>query len=183
MEETTPDTRRIGVFCIGNELLLDEGIGPAAARKLNAEYTFPAGVDVMDRGVMGFALIGEFQEYDYLMTVDAVDGTGEEPGTVFRYSPDDLKADPGNRGAHDTRLSDVLMACELLGCHLDAECIGMQVENMSPDQMVIGLTPKVEAALPLLCETVLAALWQQGVRGIVEKATGREVRPPEGSSL
>ncbi len=49
---------------------------------------------------------------------------------------------------------------------------------MSPAQLTIGLTPQVEAALPLLVQTVLAKLYRRGVRGMLEKATGREVMPP-----
>lgn len=179
-ENETNTTDRIGVFGIGNILLLDEGVGPEVAHALERDYEFPSNVDIMDRGTMGYALIGDFENYDYILTVDAVDGTGEEPGTVFTFDPADMAANPCDvRGAHDTRFSDVLLACDLMGRRPNALCVGVQIENMSPAEMVIGLTPKVNEAIPLLCETVLALLWKHGVRGMVDKRTGQEVRPPK----
>ncbi|NTU89482.1 MAG: hydrogenase maturation protease [Actinobacteria bacterium] len=167
----------IAVMCIGNLLLLDEGVGPAVARMLIDTFEFPAGVDVLDSGTMGMSLLGEFRDYDFILTVDAVDGTGEEPGTVFTFLPEDMADNMVMHGAHDTRFIDVLQASALLGFEPVGECIGVQIENMSPENLVIGLTPKVEAALPLVCETVCAKLYARGVRGIIRKDTGVQVGP------
>ena len=41
-------------------------------------------------------------------------------------------------------------------------CYGMQIENMSPAELVEGLTPKVYERLPFLVETVVAELDRQG---------------------
>lgn len=172
------NNERIAVMCIGNILLLDEGVGPAVAKRLMEGYDFPANVTVLDSGTMGMSLIGDFQEYDYVLTVDAVDGTGEKPGTVFKFMPEDMADNVVCHGAHDTRFIDVLNACRLMGTCPVGECIGVQVENMSPEQLTIGLTPEVEAALPLLCETVFATLYARGVRGISDRSTGEEVGPP-----
>lgn len=38
----------------------------------------------------------------------------------------------------------------------------MQIENMSPAELVEGLTPKVYERLPFLVETVVAELDRQG---------------------
>lgn len=176
---TGEPAERIAVMGIGNILLLDEGVGPAVVQALDEQFEFPDNVDILDRGTMGMALIGEMQDYDYILTVDAVDGTGEEPGTVFRFHPEDMADEAVMHGAHDTRFIDVLQALDLLGHRPVGECIGVQVANMSPDKMFIGLTPQVEAALPLLIETVLATLYRHGVRGIIDRRTGLEVVPPK----
>ncbi|MBQ6453276.1 MAG: hydrogenase maturation protease [Coriobacteriales bacterium] len=176
--EALTGSERMAVMCIGNILLLDEGVGPAVARELMENYDFPPNVTVLDSGTMGMSLIGDFAQYDYILTVDAVDGTGEPPGTVFHFLPQDMAENRIFHGAHDTRFIDVLEASALLGHEPAGECIGVQIENMSPSQLVIGLTPQVAAAVPLLCETVLATLYGHGVRGIIDRSTGMEVCGP-----
>ena len=98
------------------------------------------------------------------LTVDAVDGTGAQPGTVFRFPPDAMArrsrpagvaARPQAGGPLRRRVASGLRVQR--GC-----CLGMQVENMSPAEYTVGLTPKVFAALPLLVETVAAELDRRG---------------------
>ena len=63
---------------------------------------------------------------------------------------------------HDLKLADLFDAAALLGYEAEGYCLGMQVENMSPAEYVVGLTPKVHAALPLLVEAVAAELARRG---------------------
>lgn len=62
---------KIAVFCVGNKLLLDEGIGPAVYDELVASYEFPDNVDLFDVGCMGLEMIGYVDDYDYLITIAA----------------------------------------------------------------------------------------------------------------
>ena len=135
---------KIAVFCVGNRLMLDDGIGPAVYDELVEHYEIPEGVDLYDLGCMTMKLLNKVDEYDFIITVDAVDGTDSEPGTVFRYKPEDIDA------------------AQLLGYSCDGICYGMQIENMSPAELVEGLTPKVYERLPFLVETVVAELDRQG---------------------
>ena len=81
---------KIAVFCVGNRLMLDDGIGPAVYDELVEHYEIPEGVDLYDLGCMTMKLLNKVDEYDFIITVDAVDGTDSEPGTVFRYKPEDI---------------------------------------------------------------------------------------------
>lgn len=165
---------------IGNILLMDEGVGPEIAKRLLSRYSFPEGVEIRDCATMGYELLSEFRDFDRIITVDAVDGTGMEPGTVFRYEPDDIAMRDVPPSAHDIRFSDVIAAAKALGYGAEGHCIGVQVENMSPSEFYIGLTPKVEAAVPLAMETVVAMLVELGVEGIVDNETGKPVSADDG---
>jgi len=167
----------LAVICVGNELLHDEGVGPAVAKRLLEGYEFPENVEILDCGTMGFAIMDEIMTHDYILTVDAVEGTGEVPGTVFTFKPEDIGGPQVSRGAHDTRLIDVLDACRLIGLEPVGECVGVQVSGIDAEEVGIGLSPEVEAAVPLVCETVLAMLCNHGVRGIIDRRTGHEVGP------
>lgn len=154
---------KIAVFCVGNRLMLDDGIGPAVYDELVEHYEIPENVDLLDMGCMTMNLIGKVDEYDFIITVDAVDGTDAEPGTVFRYKPYDI-ARHGSAMAslHELKLAGLFDAAMLLGYECDGICYGMQIENMSPAELTEGLTPKVYERLPFLVESVVAELDRQG---------------------
>ncbi len=150
---------RVAVMCIGNELLMDEGVGPACARYLLSRYRFPENVDVLDRAVMGMAILSDLRMYDFVLALDAVDVPDARPGQVFSFAPDDVApTPPGMTSLHEVRFADVLGSAELLGIRCSGHCLGIQVENMSPSEFVVALTPRVAAALPLLAQAAVRYL-------------------------
>ncbi|WP_328596201.1 hydrogenase maturation protease [Eggerthella guodeyinii] len=153
----------IAVFCVGNKLMLDDGVGPAVYEELLKRYEIPDNVELFDLGCLTLNMIERVREYDVIITVDAVDGTDAEPGTVFRFEPDAMARHSGaNASLHDLKLVDLFDAATLLGYEAEGLCLGMQVENPSPAVVTVGLTPKVDAALPLLVETVAGELARLG---------------------
>ncbi|MEG0322661.1 MAG: hydrogenase maturation protease [Raoultibacter sp.] len=164
MSPNASPQKRIAVFCVGNKLMLDEGIGPAVFEELMAVYEFPEQVMLFDVGCMGLNMLPHVRDFDYLVTVDAIDGTGAEPGTIFEFAPEDMARHSGAmQSLHDLKLVDLFDAAALVGYEAEGRCFGMQVENMSPAELTIGLTPRVYAALPMLIDTVLADLTHAGV--------------------
>lgn len=156
-------TRRIAVFCVGNKLMLDDGVGPAVYEELLTRYDIPDNVELFDLGCLSLNMIERVREYDVIITVDAVDGTDADPGTVFRFEPDAMARHSGATASlHDLKLVDLFDAAALLGYEAEGLCLGMQVENPSPAVVTVGLTPKVDAALPLLVETVAGELARLG---------------------
>ena len=163
--------KRIAVLCIGNILMLDEGVGPHVAARLHERFVFPSHVNVRDCAAMGMQLLSEFSSHEVILVVDAVDNSGHPPGTVVRFAPDELARYDTFHGAHDTRFVDVLEAAELLGHRPEGYCLGVQIENMSPAEFTIGLTPAVEAAVPQLMYHVLTFLSEQGAQ-VIDRSTG-----------
>lgn len=156
---------KIAVFCVGNRLMLDDGIGPAVYDELVEHYEIPDNVDLYDLGCMTMKLISKVNDYDLIITVDAVDGTDAEPGTVFRYKPDDLaRTTSAMASLHELKLVDLFDAAMLLGYSCEGICYGMQIENMSPAEMTEGLTPKVFDRLPFFTESVVAELDRRGAK-------------------
>lgn len=156
-------SRRAAVFCVGNRLMLDEGVGPAVYDAILRDYDVPSSVRFFDVGCMSMDMLNYVDECDVVLTVDAVDGTGDEPGTVYRFPPDAMARHTGAmQSLHDLKLVDLFDAASLLGYSAEGFCLGMQIENMSPEEYTVGLTPKVHAALPLLVEAVVAELDRRG---------------------
>ena len=133
--------KRIAVFFVGNRLMLDDGVGPAAYDLIREEYILPDNVDMFDVGCMSLDMISKVNEYDFMITVDAVDESGSE---------------------HDTKLADLFDAAALLGYASEGMCYGMQVLNLEPAEFMEGLTQPVADRLPFLAESVIAELVRQG---------------------
>ena len=155
--------KRAAVFFVGNKLMLDEGIGPAAYEEFCKQFIIPENVEVFDVGCMSLDMLKYVDECDFILSVDALDNTGKEAGSVFRFSPSDMaRTQTARASLHDMKLADLFDSAALLGYEAHGVCVGMQVENMSPERCIIGLTPKVYDALPLLVETVAAELSRAG---------------------
>jgi len=154
-------TDRVTVMGIGNPLMRDEGIGIRVVEVLMTALEFPDNVTLVDAGTMGMTILNLFQDCDYMLVVDAIDGTGEAPGTVVRLSPEDLSPNQVMHSLHDVRLVDVIQTATLMGLHPDVDCVGVQIEDMG--ELSIGLTPAVEAAVPAAVEAVLTVLAERGI--------------------
>jgi hydrogenase maturation protease len=163
------DARQAAVFCVGNRLMMDDGIGPAAYDALQERYIIPPHVHLYDVGCMSLDMLPKVEAYDFILTVDAIDGIDDAPGTVYRFEPDAMARHSGPTSSlHDIKLIDLFDAASLLGYEAEGYCVGMRVENAFPSEYVIGLTPACEAALPLLLETIAAELHRHGFE-IVKK--------------
>jgi hydrogenase maturation protease len=154
---------RVLVLGIGNILMMDEGIGNRIATELEGNYCFPDDVRIMDAGTMGLGMMHLFRGVEFLLVADAINGSGHPAGTVVRVSPEDFAPNQVLHSLHDVRLIDVLNAAQLIGIMPEAECVGVQVENMSPPELTIGLTETLEAAVPRAVAAVLYILEERGV--------------------
>jgi len=152
------------VIGVGNVLMRDEGIGPQVVEELGARYDFPDNVEVMDAGTMGLGMMHLFRGLDYLLIVDAIDGTGHPPGTVVQISPDDFAPNQVLHSLHDVRLVDVLGAARLIDAEPSlTDCVGIQIEDIAPEVFSVGLTPPVAAAVPRATAAALTLLEENGI--------------------
>jgi hydrogenase maturation protease len=169
-----PDQQRIIVLGIGNPLVRDEGVGIRIIEELMSSYEWPGNVRLIDAGTMGLGILNLFKECDYMLIVDAVDGTGLEPGTVVRLTPEEIAPNQVRHSLHDTRFVDVLESAELLGYRPEADCVGVQVKELV--SVNIGLTPQVEAAVPDAVEAALQILAERGVRPTASSGSSSDAR-------
>jgi hydrogenase maturation protease len=138
-----------------------------------SSFAWPDNVTVLDAGTMGMGILNLFREADYILVVDAVENTGEPPGTVVRLSAEDVAPNQVMHSLHDVRLADVLSAAELAGHRPDAEFVGVQIERI--EQFVVGLTPDVEAALPAAVAAVLTLLGEYGIAAVPRPTAASDV--------
>ena len=163
---------KIAVFCVGNRLHMDDGIGPAVYDEVIARFDLPPELELFDLGVLTMDMINYIDTCDAVITVDAVEHSGQVAGTVLRGTPEELAPAQGAHvSLHDLRLVDLFDAARLLGYDAEGICLGMQVENTEPETLTEKLSPAVNAALPLFVETLAAEVARLGAP-FIDKKTG-----------
>ena len=150
--QTLKRSPKITVLGIGNLLLKDEGIGVHLVQKL-AGTVDSTKVDLIDAGTSPefMSLLGG--NIDKLIVVDAVKA-GNEPGTIYRLSPDNLDLDSRPRfSLHDIGVLDNLKTMALLG-RLPKSTVIIGVEPKTIE-FGLDLSPEVEEKLPKIIDLVL----------------------------
>jgi hydrogenase maturation protease len=164
------DIAPIIVLGVGNPLMRDEGVGPRTVELLLEGYEFPADVEVMDAGTMGYMMLDVLRGRDRVLIVDAIKDTGMAPGTVLLLSAEDIAPNTVLHSMHDLRVVDVLAAASLMGIEPETRCVGVQIESI--EEWVTELSEPVEAAIPMAASVAMEVLREWGV----------EPTPREGSS-
>jgi hydrogenase maturation protease len=152
------------VLALGNDILGDDGIGFHAARSLRAESW--EGVDVVETGEAGLALLDHLEGYDRALILDAI-ATGKcRPGTVLSWRRQDFK-DIVSPSPHFSGLPELMHLAERVGMHFpkDMRVLAMEVSN--PTVFRETLTPRARKALPKFVERarkVLSEEWGRAPR-------------------
>jgi hydrogenase maturation protease len=149
MSKRTP----LVVLGLGNVLLEDDGAGAAAVRLLLDLYEAPPEVSVLDGGTLGLSLLPYLESAGAVILVDAV-MTEAEPGTLVRLDGDDVAPTVAGRlSPHQVGVADLLDGARWLGSYPEnVILLGVVPESM---ELRVGLSPRVQAALPALVDRVI----------------------------
>jgi hydrogenase maturation protease len=153
----SPAHGRVTVLGVGNILMSDEGAGVRCAERLEASGVLPAGVAVIDGGTSTHELLGDLEDLDLLIIVDAV-VTGQPPGSVVRLEGDRIPAAFSQKlSPHQHGINDLLATLALAG----RAPRRVVLFGVTPARIELGmeLSPEVEAALPALVAQVVAEVW------------------------
>jgi len=145
------------VLGLGNLILQDEGVGIHAIRALEAGEggPLPPGVTTLDGGTGGFQLVGDIQEHDHVIMIDAT-LDGRPPGTVTVIEPRRAADFPPLLSAHEIGIRDMIEAMTLTGDIPRIHLITISAANINDIGM--ELTPAVRAAIPEVIARVKALL-------------------------
>jgi len=146
---------RVVVLGVGNLVMGDEGAGVRCIELLEASRALPAGVVAIDGGTSTNELLGELEDLDLLVIVDAV-ATGGAPGSTVRLEGDRIRSAFSNKlSPHQHGINDLLATLQFAG--------------RAPRRVVVlGVTPgRIELSLELSSE-VAAALPGLAARVVAE---------------
>lgn len=143
------------VLALGNDLIADDGLGPAAAALL-APHLSPQ-VELKTSAAAGMELLEELVGFEAAIIIDAVKTGAAPAGTIFRYRLEDLSpvAAPS---AHWAGLPEAQAVAHHLGLPFPREVVIFAVE--AQDLTTIGhpLSPPVQQSLPVLESQILEEL-------------------------
>ncbi|MCX7626522.1 MAG: hydrogenase maturation protease [Candidatus Sumerlaeaceae bacterium] len=138
-------TARVIALALGNDILGDDAVGFLAARALKNE--FPSGVDFVETGEAGLALVELLEGYERALLLDACVTGLHDVGTVLEFFPEHLGRVVAP-SPHYAGLPEVLYLAERLGLEFPKEIRILAMEVEDPFTVREGLTPRVLEALP-----------------------------------
>ncbi|MCB1161516.1 MAG: hydrogenase maturation protease [Candidatus Krumholzibacteriia bacterium] len=159
-----PIAPAVAVLGIGSVLMSDDSVGPHVVKLLDARYTFPDSVSVLELGTPGMDLAPYLADIEALIIVDSVRADGP-PGSVHCYRREQLLSHPPTLRTtpHDPAIKEALLTAEFAGGG-PAEVLLVGVVPASIAQGT-ELSPAVAAALPAVEAAVLAELERLGCPG------------------
>jgi hydrogenase maturation protease len=147
------------VLGLGNDLLTDDGFGPAVADACRSELADLAGIEVRSASVAGFHLLDQLTGFERVLIVDVVKTGAHPPGTVLEWPVDRASAGRTLGGSHQMDLTTALDLGRELGLSLPPTVNLLVAEAKDLETFGEALTPELAAALPLAVARVLA--WVQ----------------------
>ena len=145
------------VLGLGNTLRADDGLGSAVIDWL-AQRPLPPEVEILDAGTPGLELVLTLADYRRALIVDAAE-LHRAPGQWARLNRQQVEPAEAAVGLslHHAGLAEALALGEELGT-LPAELIIFGVQPARLD-WAPGLSPEAQAAVPLVGQAVLEAIW------------------------
>ena len=158
-----PD-RTVNIIGVGNLLMGDDGVGPAAVERLSARR-LPPGVRVLDAGLAVSDVLGTLDPADPLIVIDAVRGGGAA-GTVY-----EVRLDPAPPGPSPA------MSGRSPAAEGDADGTALSLHELSvlPALRLEAVTGRVFEDVTVLGVEPAKVAWGEGLSPAVEEAMGRVV--------
>ena len=155
----TPHTLVLG---LGNDLIADDGFGPAVARECTRALGVREDVIVEEAAAAGLRLLDLLSGYRRALILDVV-RTGRAPaGTLFDWPVAASAAAWTLGGSHQCDLQTAISLGRALGFNLPEEVSLLVAEASDLVTIREELSPPVAAAVPLALELVAAWLNRTG---------------------
>jgi hydrogenase maturation protease len=141
----------IVVIGIGNLIKSDDGVGVHVVRRLEGQVEET--VELVEGSIYCADLFNFIEGKRKAIFIDAIDA-GDEPGAIFRFSPEEVKQKTSRPlSVHDFGLYELIATSKLMGqCPEEITILAVQVENT---EFGDELTERVAAAVPRVCELVM----------------------------
>jgi len=156
------DKQFITILGLGNILMKDEGFGVHFVKWLGGRWSFPESVELVEGGVMAYALLGPVCGCEHLIVIDVLK-TDDEPGAVYRFTLAEIEPKlPPPTSAHEVQFLDVLCKAEMLDEAPEVVFLCVVPENIR--DMEMEMTPLMREKFPIVEELLMKELARHGIR-------------------
>ncbi len=148
------------ILGLGNVLCGDDGVGVAAVAQIERRFRLPEGVELMDGGTLGLALLHYVRQAERLLLVDAI-RADRAPGSLVRLTGDEVPPAVASRlSVHQIGVADLLDGLRWT----DSGPSEIVLLGLVPETLELGLgcSPEVVRALPSLVDAVVAETVRTG---------------------
>lgn len=151
--------QKVLILGVGNLLLKDDGFGVHLINSFK-DTVFPEHITLLEAGTVSHQLIPLLREVDHLIVIDVVEA-GDTPGSIFRFSPDDMQFRSEQKASlHQISLTDVLHMAELTGGKPKTVILGVQPKDVS--SWSLEMSDELVAVMPRVRELVMEELRKIG---------------------
>jgi hydrogenase maturation protease len=141
------------ILGIGNNILRDDGIGPAVIRELEQCCCHPE-ISFKTTNLSGLLLLDMLTGYDSLIVVDAIQ-SGAKPGEVRWLRTEDFELRGRTCSQHNVGILQALELGKQLGLYVPADVRIMAIEAYDVTNFGEDLTPEVAGAIPKAIEYIM----------------------------
>lgn len=135
------------VLGVGNQLLMDDGVGLELLRLVEAQRADLQNIEFIDGGTQGLALLGVLDGRSHVLILDAIAPRGDAPapGTIYDIDASTSRATK-SASAHGSSVNELLGVARLMGAMpAEVRLVGVEPEIVRTG---IGLSDAVRQAVP-----------------------------------
>ncbi len=140
---------KVVVVGIGNPILRDDSVGIKVVEKIRGRLD----VDTAILTTTGFEVLDKILGYDLAIIVDAIK-TGNEPGTVYELTIEDIFLTNHYTNSHNLNLATTLKLGYTIFPEKMPEVKIIAIEAEDVENFGEKCTPKVEKAIPKVVEII-----------------------------
>jgi len=153
--------QEITILGLGNILMKDDGFGVHFIRWFEQRWFLPDSVEIVEGGVMAYALLEPVCSCRHLIVVDVLK-IDDKPGSVYRFTLAEIEPRlPPPTSAHEVQFLDVLCKAELLG--EAPEVVFLCIVPADFREMELKISPLLKEKFPVMERLLLEELQHHSI--------------------
>jgi hydrogenase maturation protease len=149
---------------IGNEILMDDGIGPRIVKQL-AEIQPALKADFESVWLGGLEIIEYIQGYQQVIFIDAIKTKNGIPGDTYYFSPKDFEETLHLSNIHDVNFLTAIQLGKLLGYQIPSSILIIAIEIFEDKIFGNEFSPILRSKYPFIFKEIL-----EFIRPLIQKS-------------
>lgn len=141
------------VLGVGNEILMDDGIGPRVVETLRDKMPIP-GVNYCTTTLGGLKILEFIQDCEWVIFIDAVKTKEGVPGTLYEFTPSDFKETLHLSNLHDVNFLSSVELGKRVGYSIPETIHIFAIEILEDQVFGEELTPPLQERFETIVDEI-----------------------------